>query len=302
MALSAAVALASSAGPAIGQELPKKASRRLEQGERLLERGNFPAAIERFEQALDLAGGPSVAIGLRLVRAHLEAGERPQAVRLATEIQDLPGSPDEKAELAFLVGRCYYESAWIAGAFTPTSGELPEKWEEGLERAERSFLRAEETAPGAVPEAQYFLGRIHERRGDVASAERFFRGYLDRSPEGRYRQEVEQHLALLPMLERPLSEPVNVGGAISPPKAIYAPQPQYTQEARKRGVQGEVVFRVVINPYGEVTHIEILKGLPGLTEATMEAAMKWRFEPPRDADGEPISVYYTLVTTFQISR
>jgi TonB family protein len=58
------------------------------------------------------------------------------------------------------------------------------------------------------------------------------------------------------------------------------PKPGYTKEARRNGVQGFVVLRVLLAGSGKVSRIRIVKGLPsGLTENAIRAACKMEFKP-----------------------
>ena len=87
---------------------------------------------------------------------------------------------------------------------------------------------------------------------------------------------------------------MNVGANVTAPLRIFAPQPQYTEEARRARVQGVVILQAIVDCRGNVTDITVLKGLPlGLTEAAIDAISRWRFEPAR-LDGRPVSVYYNL--------
>jgi TonB family protein len=96
--------------------------------------------------------------------------------------------------------------------------------------------------------------------------------------------------------------PRNVGGDMTPPRAIERPAPQYTAEARKERVQGVVILQLEIDTRGRVRNAKVLKGLPlGLSEAAMETVNRWRFEPALDADGKPVDVYYNITINFQIA-
>ena len=99
----------------------------------------------------------------------------------------------------------------------------------------------------------------------------------------------------------PCRGPMNVGGEVTTPRKIFAPSPQYTEEARQARVQGVVIVQAIIDCRGDVTDITVLKGLPlGLTEASVEAISQWRFEPAR-LDGRPVSVYYNLTVNFRLA-
>jgi protein TonB len=94
--------------------------------------------------------------------------------------------------------------------------------------------------------------------------------------------------------------PFHVGGEVSRPIKISAPQPQYTEAARQARVQGVVIVQAIIDCTGTVTSVTVLKALPlGLSEAAVEAISQWRFEPAR-VNGSPVSVYYNLTVNFRL--
>ncbi len=97
-----------------------------------------------------------------------------------------------------------------------------------------------------------------------------------------------------------LDGPVYVGGEVLPPRAILKTDPQYTQEARDKGIQGVVVLQVVIDTTGGIKDVKVLKGLPaGLEESAVEAIRAWRFEPAT-LKGNPVEVYYNLTINFRL--
>ena len=93
--------------------------------------------------------------------------------------------------------------------------------------------------------------------------------------------------------------PVHVIGAVVPPEAVFAPEPQYPEPARRLGRPGTVVLQATIDPEGRVTELEVLRGEPlGMTEAAVAAVRQWRFRPAT-LEGRPIAVYYHLTVRFQ---
>ncbi|MEZ5332635.1 MAG: TonB family protein [Thermoanaerobaculia bacterium] len=91
-----------------------------------------------------------------------------------------------------------------------------------------------------------------------------------------------------------------VGGEVSPPVKVFAPTPPYTEDARKARIQGVVILEAIIDALGNVTDVQVLKGLPqGLSDSAVEAARSWRFEPAR-RNGEPVPVYFTLTIRFSL--
>jgi protein TonB len=94
--------------------------------------------------------------------------------------------------------------------------------------------------------------------------------------------------------------PIHVGGDVQKPEKINAPQPQYTEIARKARIQGVVIVQAIINKQGDVENVKVLKGLPmGLSEEAVKAIKKWRFKPAT-LNGKPVDVYYNLTVNFRL--
>ena len=68
--------------------------------------------------------------------------------------------------------------------------------------------------------------------------------------------------------------------AIQPVVILSKPTPVYTDEARKLGIEGEVLVEVNFQASGEVRTVRVVKGLGhGLDEAALRAAQQIRFKP-----------------------
>ena len=79
----------------------------------------------------------------------------------------------------------------------------------------------------------------------------------------------------------------------SPPIPRSRLNPKYPKAAIEAGIAGTVVVQVFVNEKGRVTEMQILKGIPGLNDAAMEAIKKTRFKPAkrgRKAVGAWISI------------
>jgi len=91
-----------------------------------------------------------------------------------------------------------------------------------------------------------------------------------------------------------------VGGGVSAPKAIYSPDPEYSEEARKAKYQGTCVLWLVVGPDGRARDIRVARTLGlGLDEKAMEAVKTWKFEPAMK-DGKPVAVQINVEVTFRL--
>lgn len=289
------LALAAPQEPA-SEELPPRAARLVEEGDELMASGDLDDAIRRYERAERVVDSGSIEVALHLVRAYHQSGQYEKAVAKAVEARPLAATPAEQAELAYLTGRSYYESAYLAD----WGDQLPHQtqaWGENMEMAKTFFVNAGRTSAETVPQIFYLLGRIFETAGDRPYATEFYVDYLKRDPTGSYADLARQRLEYL---QGP-APPVFAEGEIVPPQVLEEVDPDYTKQAEQAGITGDVVVVAVIDESGTPTVLEVVKGLPyGLSEAAVEAIGQWKFEPARNAAGEPVPVYYTLTTGFRL--
>lgn len=91
-----------------------------------------------------------------------------------------------------------------------------------------------------------------------------------------------------------------VGGGVSAPRAIYDPEPEYSEEARKAKYQGSVVLWVIIDANGRPQNLRVQRSLGmGLDEKAIEAVRTWKFQPARK-DGQPVAVQVNIEVNFRL--
>ncbi len=98
-------------------------------------------------------------------------------------------------------------------------------------------------------------------------------------------------LSILTLLTFPLFAQNSGTTSINEPlKIIFAPQPSFTETARKTGACGSVVLSLTFGATSQIDGYTIISGLAdGLTETAVDAALKIRFIPARKG-GLTISV------------
>jgi periplasmic protein TonB len=109
----------------------------------------------------------------------------------------------------------------------------------------------------------------------------------------------------------PQSAAAAPSGAVSaPPKTIssgveylQAPQPEYPLLSRRKGEEGKVVLRALINLKGRPEQVEIQtsSGSVRLDEAARQAVSRAVFKPHLE-DGKPVMVYAIVPIKFQLDR
>jgi TonB family protein len=98
-----------------------------------------------------------------------------------------------------------------------------------------------------------------------------------------------------------VSEPVyKVRDGVTPPRAIYSQDPEFSEEARSQKVQGTVMLGLVVTSAGKATQVRVLKGRGyGLDEKAVEAVSQWKFKPATK-DGKPVSVEIAVEVDFRL--
>ena len=90
----------------------------------------------------------------------------------------------------------------------------------------------------------------------------------------------------------------DVTDEITAPRLLEAATPGYTDEAKKKKIEGEVIVTVVVNEKGDVTEPKIKKGLgAGLDESSIEAAKYFKYKPGTK-DENPVAVRLDITFNF----
>ena len=89
-------------------------------------------------------------------------------------------------------------------------------------------------------------------------------------------------------------------GGVSMPRPIYTPEPEFSEEARRIKLQGEVTLLATIGVDGRPRNLMVVRSLGmGLDEKAREAVNTWRFEPAQK-DGHPVAVQMNIIVNFHL--
>jgi TonB family protein len=87
---------------------------------------------------------------------------------------------------------------------------------------------------------------------------------------------------------------------VTAPKAIYQPDPEYTDRARRKKINGSVVLSMIVTPDGTVRDPEVTKSLDkDLDKQAIACVKKWTFQPATK-DGKPVAVRLSVEVSFHL--
>jgi TonB family protein len=94
--------------------------------------------------------------------------------------------------------------------------------------------------------------------------------------------------------------PYRPGAGIAAPSIQREVRPDYTDEGRRRAIEGEVVLEIVVRADGSVGSVKLLQGLgAGLDQRAIDAVRQWRFNPAKRY-GTPVDVMVEVSVEFRL--
>jgi protein TonB len=92
------------------------------------------------------------------------------------------------------------------------------------------------------------------------------------------------------------------GNGVETPKLLREVKPQYTAQAMRAKIQGQVLLECVVMPDGSVNNIKVVRSLDssfGLDQEAIKAARQWQFAPGTRF-GQPVPVLVTIEIAFTL--
>lgn len=94
--------------------------------------------------------------------------------------------------------------------------------------------------------------------------------------------------------------PYRPGSGVEPPRLLREVKADYTDDARRANIEGEVELEIVVRRDGTVGDVKVLRGLRGgLSERATQAVKQWRFSPGR-MKGVPVDVVVQVGVEFKL--
>jgi protein TonB len=97
----------------------------------------------------------------------------------------------------------------------------------------------------------------------------------------------------------PPAAPIRVGGNIKTPSKVKDVKPVYPPIAQSARVQGVVIIEATIGPDGRVKDAKVLRSIPLLDQAALDAVKQWVYSPTL-LNGVPVPVIMTVTVNFTL--
>jgi protein TonB len=105
-------------------------------------------------------------------------------------------------------------------------------------------------------------------------------------------------IAIVPPPPEP-ARPVRVGSGVRVPVKVVDVAPMYPTIARTAHVQGVVILEALLDAQGRVESARVLRSVPLLDEAALDAVRQWRYTPTL-VNGQAVPVMMTVTVNFTL--
>jgi TonB family protein len=96
------------------------------------------------------------------------------------------------------------------------------------------------------------------------------------------------------------NDPLPMRNGVMPPRPINFANPEYSDEARRKRIQGVVLVSALVNEEGNPIDYRVEKSLGyGLDEKAVECVSQYRFTPAM-RDGQPVAARVTIEVNFRL--
>jgi protein TonB len=93
---------------------------------------------------------------------------------------------------------------------------------------------------------------------------------------------------------------MSVGGGVAAPQLLHSVEPEFTEEARRANLQGNVSIKLIVDSQGNPQNVQLVRHLGmGLDEKALEAVRQYKFKPAM-YQGHPVSVQIVIDVDFHL--
>jgi periplasmic protein TonB len=103
------------------------------------------------------------------------------------------------------------------------------------------------------------------------------------------------------LVGKPAEPPVLAVGDVKPPRLVRRVEPAYPELARLSRSEGIIILEATTDVYGRVVAVRVLRSLPLLDEAAIDAVRQWVYEP-LVVNGRPRAVTFTVTVRFVLKK
>jgi periplasmic protein TonB len=96
------------------------------------------------------------------------------------------------------------------------------------------------------------------------------------------------------------AEPVRLDFRKEEARPVTRVEPVYPELAAQARVQGVVILEVLVDPEGVPSNVNVLRSVPLLESAAIEAVRKWRWNPYRLLE-KPVPFWVTVTVNFRLT-
>ena len=112
---------------------------------------------------------------------------------------------------------------------------------------------------------------------------------------------IAEPIERVPAPAAPPPSPIRLHAGMQPPRKLTHVDPIYPPIAQSAHVEGTVILETVIGADGHVTSVHVLRSIPLLDQAAMDAVKRWSFTPTL-LNGTPVPVALTVTVRFALTN
>ena len=93
---------------------------------------------------------------------------------------------------------------------------------------------------------------------------------------------------------------IRVGGKVLPPRKVKDVPPVYPSIAQSARISGTIIVEVLVGADGRVSSAKVIRSIPLLDQAAVDAVRQWEFSPPL-LNGQPTPVLMSVSVEFKLT-